>query len=122
MSNIAFARVILPSAAPRALASFLSEFLDLEVHEEKQQYVMDFDHVQFVVTASGEAGIHSTQLEFKVSSKEELGELWQKYQFTLYRHSENPVKGAKPVHIHEGREQFEAIDLDGRCWRFIVDE
>ncbi len=119
MSNITFSRVILPSAAPRALASFLSEFLDLEVHESNLHYSMDFDGLEFVVVPSGEAGIHSTQLEFKVSAISDLEELWQKYQFTIYRHSETPLQGAKAIHQKDGRHLFEAIDLDGRCWRFV---
>lgn len=115
------ARIILPTSKPRELAGFLSEFLDLEVETIADEFVMEFGPQFLVVTASEQDGEShaSTALEFAVNSEQELNELWQKYQFTLYRHSDKPIQGALAPHEKEFGLLFEAIDIDGRRWRFV---
>lgn len=113
------ARIILPTSKPRELAGFLSEFLDLEVETQRDNFVMEFGAQLLVVTQAEKVGTHSTALEFELDSKQALEELWQKYQFTLYRHSDNPVQGALAPHEVDFGWLFEAIDIDGRRWRFV---
>lgn len=113
------ARIILPTSKPRELAGFLSEFLDLEVETRNDNFVMEFGAQQLVVTPDQDVGTHSTALEFELDSKQALEELWQKYQFTLYRHSDKPVQGAQAPHEEDFGLLFEAIDIDGRRWRFV---
>tara|TARA_R110000868_G_scaffold315755_1_gene576638 strand:- start:10 stop:378 length:369 start_codon:yes stop_codon:yes gene_type:complete len=113
-------RIVLPTSKPRQLVGFLSEFLDLEVIEHKTNYLMNFGSLELYVVDDEKVDQGaSTSLEFQVDSYNELDELWQKYQFTLYRHIDNPVQGAVAPHEKDGRHQFEAIDIDGRCWRFV---
>lgn len=113
-------RIVLPTSKPRQLVGFLSEFLDLEVIEHKTNYLMNFGSLELYVVDDEKVDQGaSTSLEFQVDSYNELDELWQKYQFTLYRHIDNPVQGAIAPHEKDGRHLFEAIDIDGRCWRFV---
>jgi len=116
---VKLARIILPTSKPRELAGFLSEFFDLEVETVGEQFVMEFGAQHLVVTPDQSVGAHSTALEFELESKQALEELWQKYQFTLYRHSDKPVQGAMAPHRTEQGLLFEAIDIDGRRWRFV---
>lgn len=113
------ARIILPTSKPRELAGFLSEFFDLEVETIADQFVMEFGAQEIIVTSDTQVTTGGTSLEFEVDSKSDLDQLWQKYQFTLYRHSENPVQGALAPHEVDGRWLFEAVDIDGRRWRFV---
>lgn len=112
-------RIILPTSRPRQLVGFLSEFLDLEVKEHNTNYLMQFGSLELYVTSDGGEEAHGTMLEFQVNSYNELDELWQKYQFTIYRHSNSAVQSAIAPHKKEDRYLFEAIDIDGRRWRFV---
>ena len=116
-------RIILPTTEPRDLVGFLSEFLDLEVDKEGDDYLMSFSGLELLVqkTTKKVRG-NATSLEFLVSSKDEVDQLWQKYQFTLYRHAENAVKEAIAPKTVDGRYLFEAVDIDLRRWRFVFKE
>ncbi|PIP90368.1 MAG: hypothetical protein COW01_02880 [Bdellovibrionales bacterium CG12_big_fil_rev_8_21_14_0_65_38_15] len=116
-------RIILPTSNPRELVGFLSEFLDLEVEKHDDKFLMSFSSLEILVEDSPKKiKGNTTTLEFVVSTKDEVDQLWQKYQFTVYRHAENPIKDAiAPNHL-EGRYFFEAVDIDSRRWRFVYNE
>ncbi len=116
-------RIILPTSNPRELVGFLSEFLDLEVEKYDDKFLMSFSSLEILVEDSPKKiKGNTTTLEFVVNTKDEVDQLWQKYQFTVYRHAENPIKDAiAPTH-HDGRYFFEAVDIDSRRWRFVYNE
>lgn len=118
-----FSRIILPTSNPRELVGFLSEFLDLEVEKEGDKFLMVFSSLEILVEDSAKKiKGNATTLEFVVDSKEEVDQLWQKYQFTIYRHAENPIKDAiAPTRLND-RYFFEALDIDSRRWRFVYNE
>lgn len=116
-------RIILPTSNPRELVGFLSEFLDLEVEKDDDKFLMSFSSLEILVEETPKKiKANTTTLEFIVNSKSEVDQLWQKYQFTLYRHAENPIKDAIEPNNLAGRYFFEAVDTDSRRWRFVYDE
>jgi len=112
-------RLILSTCRPRELAGFLSEFFDLEVQSEGDEFAMTFGEVVLSTKTSNLQHQSESILEFHLNSLDELNELWQKYQFTIYRHGESALKDAVAPTAGHGGTYFEAIDIDQRRWRFV---
>lgn len=118
---------------PQELANFFSELLDMDIRPDSGGegiWVENSDLKLYVAQATADQLFHKggerdIQLEFKLSTLEELEDLLHKIQFLSYRqNTAEEVKSLPKAKLSKVKDKvfFNIKDPDGRRWKFSFSE
>ena len=117
--SLRLGEIILNTQSADHLSEFLSELFDCEIRKSDNGFLVLYEQFSFhIIPREIKFNQSPTQVHFFLDSEEELEQVFQKYQFILYKNKMAVLEAGTHIKKEDTRSYFEFLDVDKRVWTF----